>query len=535
MRWLGALALISACGGKQAPPPDGGAVSLVLDIPNGMLDPRGYTTVQLVLHEPRRDVTQTATVDGAGNFTLDRIDPSESVSIEAWLRNDSGAAVGYGRTAVAAALAGGAQITLPVRRPIAYFAGTVNRDAGGDPTSGPMHWSEVPATYLDLSTGATLDGTTLVGSNAVLMIAAGPSLYVVTQPVMDPNGLLVGPAKLTPISSADHTVGAALAGTLPDAVIDGAGADDGTLLVVGTAKQLHAIDTATGAARSLADGSFARVALVTGDTGELAAVAIKSRGATTGACATTAELWWAPLTGAAAGPAHMVATGGFSDLATDRGHAYYVDACKGELGELTATAATSLGAIPGTGTAAGAGAGKPTALAVSNGQAYIGVETPSTGGMAPATASLLVTSIGGTGGPGGAMRTLWTEGARQVLDVKSQPDVQRQLSASSVTIQHLEVGAGGDYIALTTSAHFHGAEIQGLFPEMTIDTEELRVFAATTGGVIQRYRSWCDGILLIGPGEFSGWECSAATGQSAAATDLLEHHIGSMTFLFGKK
>ncbi|HMG55914.1 MAG TPA: hypothetical protein VK601_20590, partial [Kofleriaceae bacterium] len=113
--------------------------------------------------------------------------------------------------------------------------------------------------------------------------------------------------------------------------------------------------------------------------------------------------------------------------------------------------------------------------------------------------------------------------------------VQRQLSASSVVIQHLEVGAGGDYIALTSNAHFHGAEIQGLFPEMTIDTEELRVFAATTGGVIQRYRSWCDGILLIGPGEFSGWECSAATGQSAAATDLLEHHIGSMTFLFGKK
>ncbi|HMG57799.1 MAG TPA: hypothetical protein VK601_30065, partial [Kofleriaceae bacterium] len=524
MRWLGALALISACGGTQAPPPDGGAVSLVLDIPNGMLDPSGYTTVQIVLHEPTRDVTRTASVDASGHFDLDRIDPSESVSIEAWLRNDSGAAVGYGRTSVTAALAGGAAITVPVRRPIAYFAGTVNRDAGGDPTSGPMHWSEVPATYLDLSTGATLDGTTLVGSNAVLMIAAGPSLYVVTQAVMDPNGLLTGPAKLTPISSADHAVGTALSGTtMTGAVLDGAGADDGAQVVVATTAQLYAIDTASGAARSVGDGSFARVALLTGETGELAAVAIKGRGATTGACATTAELWWAPLTGAAAGPGHMVATGGFSDLATDRGHAYYVDACKGELGEVTATAATSLGAIPGTGTAAGPGAGKPTALAVSNGQAYVGVETPSTGGMAPATASLLVTSIGGTGG---AMRTLWTEGARQVLDVKSQPDVQRQLSASSVVIQHLEVGAGGDYIALTTNAHFHGAAIPGLFPEMTIDTEELRVFAAASGGVIQRYRSWCDGVLINDGSELSGWECSAATGQSAAFDDIYEHHVG---------
>ena len=533
MRWLGALALLGACGGKQAPPPDGGAVSLVLDIPNGMLDPRGYTTVQLVLHEPKRDVTQTATVDGAGNFTLDRIDPSDSVSIEAWLRNDSGAAVGYGRTAVAAALAGGAQITVPVRRPIAYFAGTVSRDADGDPQTTPLHWTGAPATFADLSAGAALDGKSQIGGSAVLMIGGGPSLYMVGQATSDPNGALTGPAKVTPISTVDHTMAAALSGAMTGAVLDGAGADDGSQLVVGTATQLFAIDAATGAVRALADGSFARVAILTADNGELDAVAIKNRGATTGACAMTAELWWAPLTGASAGPAHMVAVGGFSDIATDRGRAYYVDACTGELGELTSSAAQKLLAIPGTGTAAGAGAGKPTALAVSNGQAYIGVETPpGTGPMAPAIAALLVTSTASADG----MRTLWTEGATQVLDVTSQTDVQRKLSASSVVIPHLEVGAGGDYIALTTSAHFHGDEIVDLFPEMTIDTEELRVFAAATGGVIARYRSWCDGIIIRRRVlELSGWECSAAAGQSAAFDDTLEHHIGSMTFLFGKK
>lgn len=532
MRWLGALAVIGACGGTQPPPPDAGQVSLVLDIPNGMLDPRGYTTVQVVLHEPSGDVTRTASVDDGGNFGLDRIDPSAGVAIEATLRNDSGAAVGYGRTAAPAALAGGAQIVVPVRRPIAYIAGTVGRPPNNDPTK-PLHWTEVPATFSDLSTGTSLDGTTLVASNIVLAIAAGPSLYMITQATSDPTGALIGPAKIMPISTADHTVGAALAATLTGAVIDGAGSDDGGELVVGTTTQLYAIDLAAGAARPLADGSFARVAIVASDTGELDAVAIKNRGPTTGACATTAELWWAPLTGAAPGPAHMVATGGFSDVAADRGRAYYVDACKGELGEVTAASAQMLRTIPGTGTAAGAGAGKPTALAVSNGQAYIGVETPPASSSAPATTSLLVAAIANAGDP----RTLWTEGAQQVLDVVNLTEVRRQLDASSVTFSQLEVGAGGDYVALTTSAHFHGGEIAAAgFPDMVIDTEELRVFGVATAGVVQRYRSWCDGVVTPASSfDFTNWECSATTGQSAPASDALEHHIGSMTFLFGKK
>jgi hypothetical protein len=109
VRRLAALALFAACsGGKQAPASDAGNVSLVLDIPNGALDPQGYTSVELVLHEPTGDVPRTATVDLNGNFDLDRIDPSNSVSVESTLRNASGAAVGDGRTAVSSALAGGA-------------------------------------------------------------------------------------------------------------------------------------------------------------------------------------------------------------------------------------------------------------------------------------------------------------------------------------------------------------------------------------------------------------------------------------------
>ena len=517
MKWLGVLALCGACGGKD-PPPDPGGVSLVLDIPNGVLDPKGFTTVEVVLHTPSGDVVRSANVARDGTFELGALDPSNMLSVEATLRNDSGAAVGYGRTAGTTAFLGGAKIVVPVRRPIAYIAGTVSRDisTGQSPV---LQWTEAPATFSDLSIGGSLDGKAQVGSQVVQMIAAGPNLYLVTQAITSTSGALTGPAKIVPVSTADHQVGTAMTGQLTGAVLDGDGADDGSALAIGTATQLFAVDTATGVARPIADGTFSRVVILTTDTGEIDAIAIKDRGSTTGACATSAELWWAPLT-AGAGPAHMVAVGGFSDVATDRGHAYYVDACKAELGELTATAATKLRSLPGPGTA------RPTALAVSNGQAYVGLET------LPATTSLLVAAVATSDAP----RTLWTETAQQVLDVSLLPEVQRQLDATSVVVDHLEVGAGGDYVAITTSAHFHGARLSAVsFPDMTIDTEELRVFDAATGGVVQRYRSWCDGLVLLTSGDIRDWECAPTVGQTAASDPMYEHHIDSMTFLFGKK
>ncbi|MEO7735124.1 MAG: hypothetical protein ABIY55_29480, partial [Kofleriaceae bacterium] len=449
MRWLGALAVLGACGGNP-PPPVAGDVSLVLDLPDGMLDPKGFNTVDLVLHEPGGDIEKSATLTSTG-FDFGRIDPSASVSIEATLRNESGAAVGYGRTAVAAALAGGAEIIVPVRRPIAYIAGTVGVDADGDGETPGLHWTEVPATFSDLSVGGNLDGTKLISGPTVMMIAAGPSLYRVAQATSDPIGALIGAATVAPVSTVDHAVGAALAGTLTGGVLDGVGSDDSSALVIGTTMQLFVVDTAAGTTRALAAGSFARVAILASDTGELTAIAIRNRGATGEPCATTAELWVAPLAAGGAA-AHLVATGGFSDVAADRGRAYYVDACNNELGEVTGGAAKPLRGL------GLAGIGKPTALAVSNGQAYVGIET------APATTTLIVASADSKDLP----RTLWSESAQQVLEAPDFPGVLRQLDATSASFEHLEVGAGGDYVALTTSAHFHGdAVTEANFPDMT--------------------------------------------------------------------
>jgi hypothetical protein len=493
-------------------------VALVLDIPNGPLDPKGFSKVEIVLHKGPDSTTRTASVGADNTFDLGTIDPTSGVALEATLRNDSGAAVGYGRTAMAAAFAGGANIVVPVRRPIAYIAGAVSRDADGNAQTQGDHWTESPATFSDLSAGTILDGKTQLGPQLVMMVAAGPSLYMFTQATSDPDGTLIGPAKLAPVSTADHTVGPAMAATLAGSLLDGAGTDDGSTLVIGTSTQLFIVDTATGMARALTDGSFARVAIVTTDAGEVAAVAIKNRGLTTGPCSTTAELWWAPLSG---GAAHMIATGGFSDIATDRGHAYYVDACSGDFGEVTTAATRMVRTFTG----------KPTALAVSNEQAYVGIETP------PATTSLVIAPTAPTTMTPDPPRVLWNEAAQQVVNVVSSPGVQRLLDASSVVFLHLEVGAGGDYVAVTTAASFHGAPVAAAnFPDITMDTEELRVFATATGTIIQRYRSWCEGLVLSLSTDIGPWACASTAGQTAPARmSNLDHHIHSMTFQFGKK
>lgn len=510
MRWL-VLVLLGACGGTSAPPV-AGEVRLVLDIPNGTLDPLGFTSVGVIVHTPSGDLVRSASIADL-TFDLGSIAPSESVTVEATLRNDSGAAVGYGRTTTAAALAEDAEIVIPVRRPIAYLAGAVSRqDSRG------LRWTLAPATYSDLSIGTNLDGRTQVGSEAVLMVAAGPDLYLVTQATSDPDGDLTGPARIAPISTADHQAGGVLSGSMTGEVLDGAGADDGSALVIGTTEQLFLVDTAGGGARPLAAGNFARVAVLTTDTGEVQAVAIRNRGASGATCTTSAELWWARLSGEPT--ARLIATGGFTDVATDRGRAYYVDACKNELGELSSDSIRMLRKLPTTGAA--------TALAVSNGQAYVGVES------SPVTTSLLV--VAATPTTTSEPRTLWTEAAQQVVRATDLRGVQRQLDATSAVIGHLEIGAGGDYVALTTRGSFHGAPVlDANFPEIDVDTEELRVFDAGTGGVVQRYRSWCAGFVSnIDSNDIERWSCALTTGQTAAAATY-GHHLRSMTFMFGKR
>jgi len=501
-------ALLSGCNGS------GGTVSLVLDIPNAQLDPKGYSSVEVRLHHPSGDTEINVAVEN-GTFDLGQIDVKTGVMIEATLRTDSGAAVGYGRAAAPSDLKAGAEIVIPVRRPIIYFAGLVNVDVDGNPNTNDIKWSRAQPTFSDLAAGTFLDGSTTLSANAVMTVAAGPNLYIVDQMPMDPTGVLVGAATIKSVSTGDHSIAGALSAMLSGGVQDAAGSDDGKLLLVGTTTQLFLVNTETGAAKPLADGSFGRVAIVSAGGGAMTAVAIRNR-SSTGAC--TAELLWVAAAADDTNQVMTLATGGFTDVAGDVGRAFYVDSCKGELGEATATGVTSLRA----------GLGKPTALAVSNGQAWVGVENPGT----PAGIALVSAPIVGND----PTRTLFSEPGTQVVEALQYPGVQRELNAQSVGFTALEVGAGGDYIAMTLAAKYAGdAILDANFPRMEIESQELRVIDASTAATVQRYRSWCDGIIYYTLGDISDWGCATSPGQTAPTNPNFEHRISSMTFQFGKK
>ncbi|HWO19574.1 MAG TPA: hypothetical protein VNO30_12390 [Kofleriaceae bacterium] len=516
MRRLLLLALAgSGSAGCEMEAPAQGSASLVLDIPNGVLDPKGYTAVEITLHDPTGDTVRSAAVGADGAFDLGDLDPRSAVSVEAVLRDESGAAVGYGRTASALDLAAGATITVQVRRPIVYIAG-LNYTVVGTADS----WFTMPAVYSDLTTGVTLDGTTTLAEKSVLLLSAGPALYSVEQAVSSASGLLTGPATLRAVGAADHALGPPLGTLMLGAVQDGAGSDDGQTLVIGTAEKLYGVDlraTPT-LVRELAPGSFSRVAIVAGADGGLGAVAIKNRVSTTGACNPTAELWWIGGLGGEVIDARMVATGGFADVAADRGRAWYVDACKGELGEVLADGARPVRAD----------LGKPTALAVSNGQAWIGVER-----AAPATLAILVVPADAASA---TPRTLWSEPQDQILGATDFPGVERRLPAQTATFLHLEIGAGGDYIAAATAGDFFANRVNSAnFPQMQIETRELRVFDAASGGAVQRYRSWCDGSYLYLSSDIRNWSCATTTGQTAPTSASRENRLSSLAFLFGKR
>lgn len=508
---VAAASLLLGCGG-----PSGGSVSLVLDIPNAVLDPKGFSNVEVRLHEESGDTEINVAV--ANNaFDLGTIDVTNGVLIEAVLRTDFGAAVGYGRAAAPSDLTAGAEIVVPVRRPIVYFSGLVSEDIDRNPTTtNDIHWSTAPATYSDLSAGTNLDGSTVLDQRAVVMVSAGPKLFMIDQSPSDPNGTLTGAPTVKNVSTGDHSVVGTLPAMLAGAVQDAAGSDDGRLLLVGTSTKLFVVDTETGMAKPIADGDFEHVAVVSAGGGAMTAVAIK-RLTATGTCPQR-ELVWLGISADDVNVVMTLGTGGYADVAGDRGRAFYVDECKGELGEATASGIVMMRG----------GLGKATALAVSGSQAWIGIEKPGN----PAQMSLVSAPLAGNDPP----RTLFSEPAVQVVEALDYPGVQRQLSAGSTVFNQLEIGAGGDYVAVTLASTYFGQAVPAAsFPEMTIESQELRVVDAATGAVVQRYRSWCDGSLLIAVGDIRNWACATSPGQSAPTNPNYEHRIGSMTFQFGKK
>ncbi len=505
-----ATTLLLGCGG-----PSGGTVSLVLDIPNSMLDPKGFSNVEVRLHRADGDTEINVAVAADGTFDLGPIDVTPDVMIEAALRTDSGAAVGYGRGAVPVILRDKEIITIPVRRPIVYFSGLYSEDPNPNATN-DRTWTKTKPTFYDLASGVPFDGSTVLMTNAVFTVSAGANLYVIDQTPTSPSDTLVlmGAPTIRSVSTIDHAVaGTPLTATIDGGVLDAAGSDDGSLLVIGTTTHLFVVDTETGAARPIADGSFSRVAIISAGGRAVTAVAIRNR-SSTGAC--TAELVFAAANSDDTNQVMTLGTGGYTDVAADDGRGFYVDSCKtGELGEATATGVQVLRM----------GLGKPGALAVSNGQAWVGIEKPT--GVAVRSYPLV-----GSDEP----RSVFDETATQVVEAADYAGVLRRLDAQQLLFQALEVGAGGDYVAWSVAATYHGDAIPDVFfPEMDMATQELRVLDVSTGAMIQNYRSTCEGTIRGSGFDINRWVCSLSPGQIEGARADLDHRINSMTFQFGKK
>src|SRR5262249_33710403 len=153
---------------------------------------------------------------------------------------------------------------------------------------------------------------------------------------------------------------------------------------------------------------------------------------TTGACSTNAQIVAVDFANGTAMSPKMIATGGFSDVASDRRHAYYIDACKGELGEITHSGLTPIRM----------NLGKPSARGVSNGRAWSGIEQ----GGSPAQIAIVVAPVA-PGETGGEVRTIWQEGQQQVVEAAPPafpPGIERAMDAQTAVFNHLEIGAGGD-------------------------------------------------------------------------------------------
>ena len=194
-----------------------------------------------------------------------------------------------------------------------------------------------------------------------------------------------------------------------------------------------------GTAASIADGEFDRVTMLIGLDRGVSAVAVRTAArppararappTSCGSAASAARPRWARST--------TVATGGFSDVASDRGHAYYVDQCKGELGEVTMSGITSKRTNLGRATAR-------------RGVGRAGVDRRREARQA------------GAGLAGLRLDQRQRSAAHAVLEQRacrsSRPSTTRACSArwmpTPPVFNQLEVGAGGDYVATTVSSHY---------------------------------------------------------------------------------
>jgi hypothetical protein len=499
---LAAVAATTACQGDQR-------VAIVVELPGGVMNPAEYTSIDVRVRTEADEFVRSAPVLG-GRFELGDIPPTHAVAVEASLRASTGALVAYGRADAPRDLVDGETISVPVRRPLIYL-GTSRRISDGNAnTADPAVVDR--AAFIDLTSGGDpTDPMARIETTASHLVLAGTSIYGLEQGLDAVSERGAGGVTIRTIASANHAVGPApvmLPIAIEGALNDATASTDGRLLAVATQRGLYLVTPLPPAATLAASGSFSRASVAASG---VYAIQDRAGGA---ACDGKSRLVRANAGDGANGPqATTIATGSFVDLATDGTRVLVLD-CDGRLGEIREGVVTPLRSDL-TGASAVAFAGRRAWVARKEGSVV----------------SIVTFELASQEPP----RTLWSQAVTQTMTAKRFPGVVRTLSPNAVSIDDLEVGGGGEYVAATVRSSYDQPSVPAAnFPRFVIDSDELWVLSGRTGAVSLRYRPWCNGIFQWVTGQISEWECARESGQRAARGNDV-HRIRSMALWFGAR
>lgn len=456
-------------------------LALRLDLPSGALAPAGFTALTATLrHADGTSEIVTGRGGAGGVFELGAVDPAVS-EVEVTLRNDAGGTLGYGRVRGLVGFPAG-PIMVPVRRPLVYLAGS----AFG--ASGPA-----APTILDLAEPGDVTGGQHLPSIADGVATAGSALFLAERDEATAS------IAIRAVDTRDHIVGAVVAMAAAGAPLltDVAGDEEGGPLALGTEAGLYRIDPATGTVRQLAAQGVGRV-IATGDS--VAGIARLGK-----FCSGASDLLVDDTN---------VGSDLFVDLATDHGRLYILT-CGGDVFEVV-DGALQLRAQLGS---------EARSIAVANRLVYVVSSTPDFG------FALVRIDL-----ESGEIFELVRAQVRQVVSAQDYPGVQRELLATGDFDADLAIGAGGQLVALLLRTTHNADRVPAAnVPDMGVRVEELRVFDATSGAALVRYRSQCRvNTFNPEPGDIANWVCATEPGQTAPQP-ADERGISSIAISFGSR
>jgi hypothetical protein len=491
------------------------AVSLKLDVPNGILAPDPATSVEITIHSTNGGTTLVRSADiKARSFDLGDFPTQTGGWIEAKLRNQNGGLLGYGRSLSSAEFAAGGTIDVPVRRPIVYFgAGAVSFDRL--PNSN-KDWSAKPVALADLSQTRPMTGDQTLSTSTGYVVASGSEMFVLEQPLAL-SGIGSGKITVAELSSSNHSVGSALETSITGAVRDAVGVDAGGSMVVATSTGLWLLQLPTGvepvvAAQLIAPGSFDRVAVI-GNDATLQVYALSSRVKTVAGCATPAQLQLFARTPATNGwKQSLIAKGDISDLTSGGSRLFYVELCSGRVMEAIGEQTKEIRKTTA----------RPVEVVSNDSQVWLASVTAQGVNIDVITLSNSAAAI-----------TLFSESLNRAFSTTVIPNIQRTVAADTIEISDLTL-VGGEFLALTSYVTY-AAPRQSNVVELEAETQRSWVVATSNGSAEVRYDSWCKEVeaCLDRTRDICLWTCAATPGASRAIM-ANEHRVRSISAIFGR-